>query len=200
MLCFPSQMEVSAKQRRKQAALENTNLNSGLTRQLYSYKQALSDKAVLCLCFCMLNYGIGPFIIYLHLPAYIEHTGFSDIQAASVLSISGILSIISRVATGFLSSLQLVDDIVLFSGSMMILSISTILLPLYANSYLGYLVYGLLLGLSYGACYVVYTSVNISIIGVNYMSAAIGMEFFFCGVGSIVGPVLAGEFCLFVSL
>ncbi|XP_045188872.2 monocarboxylate transporter 9-like isoform X3 [Mercenaria mercenaria] len=50
----------------------------------------------------------------------------------------------------------------------------------------------LALGLFYGCCYVVSAGVHVNFVGINYISSAVGLQFFCGGAGGIIGPVFAG--------
>ena len=192
VMCFPSELEVSTHRKRKAEKPKQTE-QSVLCNALRKYGQVALNKPVLCLCLCMFNFCFGTFLIYLHLPQYVEHKGFTSTEASYFVSVSGITSVIGRFLTGVFASFNIVPDISLYSGSMGIVSIATFLLPLYSSSFAGNILYAVVLGMFFGCCYVVTASVTIRYIGIPYMSAAIGLQMFFGGIGAVVGPVLAGK-------
>lgn len=65
--------------------------------------------------------------------------------------------------------------------------------PFVARHYTSHVTYVVILGLMYGSCYVTITAVSLKFIEINYLSAAIGIQFFFCGLGSDMGPVCGGK-------
>ena len=197
-MCFPSKLETDAQVKRQfQARIQevSTCRKSKILAVAHNYIQILLNKGVLCLCFAMFNFCLGTFVIYLHLPTYIVTCGFTHLEASFFVAISGILTVFGRLMTGVIANLNCIPDVYLFSGSMGIVSIATFLLPNYSLFYWGQTLYAILLGLFFGSCYVVLTSVNIQLVGIVYMSAAIGLEFFFGGIGALVGPVFAGKSC-----
>ncbi|WAR22072.1 MOT14-like protein [Mya arenaria] len=105
--------------------------------------------------------------------------GFSENQAAFLISLSGILTVFGRLLTGVVANIRNRNEIILYAGSMGILSIATIVYPFISRHYAG-------------SCYVVLTTVSLMFIGINYIATAIGLVFMFGGVGAIVGPVIAG--------
>ena len=192
-LCFPSKLELHTQRKRKQdIAQKHRKSNSGLYSVIKFYIHVALKRPVLCLCFCMFNYGLGTFQIFLHLPSYAVHKGSTSVQGSILVSVCGIMGVIGRILTGFAANHEKIDEIILFGGSMGVVSLATFLFPLFAYSLAGQIVYSAILGLYFGCCYVLTGSVNIKFVGVKSMAAAIGLEFFFCGIGAAVGPVLAG--------
>ena len=193
MLCFPSKLELhTQKKRRRQIKRQSQKGQPNLYSSLCFYLHILLEKPVLCLCFCMFNYGLGTFLIFLHLPNYAVHKGLTSIQGSLLVSVCGAMGLIGRILTGFAANHEKIDDILIYAGSMGVVSLATFLFPLYSFSFPGQAFYSAILGLYFGCCYVLTGSVNIKFVGIKSMSAAIGIEFFFCGLGALVGPVLAG--------
>jgi MFS family permease len=119
--------------------------------------------------------------------------GFSKAQASFMLSLTGILAVFGRLLTGFVASLHKLIDIWLYSGSFVVVSLATIVYPYISNTIAGNIVYAVVLGLFFGCCYVLMTSVNMSFVDIKYVSAAIGVELLFGGIGAVLGPEFAGN-------
>ena len=194
MMCFPSKLEIHTQERRKQDITRKTQKKN--SSELFSvvkfYIHVAFKKPVLCLCFCMFNYGLGTFLVILHLPNYAVHKGSTSIQGSFLLSICGSMGVLGRILTGIAANYDKIDEILIFSGSMGVVSLATLLFPLFSYSFAGQVVYSAIFGMYFGSCYVLTGSVNIKFVGVKAMSAAIGLEFFYCGLGAVIGPVLAG--------
>ena len=196
MLCYPSKLEKHAKRRRKFDALlrkEDNNLNSACGT-CSSYIKVIFNKAILCLEVSMFIYLWGVFIVFLYLPTYTVMKGSTEGQTAMLVALSGIMTVFGRFSIGVLSNMKLIADIWLYSGSIGIVAIATLLFPFYSHNYIGQIVFSALIGLFFGNCYVLTTCINIKYVGVKYMAAAIGFELFFGGFGSVMGPVFAGEY------
>ena len=192
-LCIPSKLEVHAQERRRlEIARKNQQGRSELYSVIKIYILIALNKPVICLCFCMFNYGLGTFLIFLHLPNYAIHKGSTPVQGSILVSICGIMGVVGRILTGLAANHEKIDEILLYGGSMGVISLATFLFPLFSDSFAGQSVYSAILGLYFGCCYVVTGTVNIKYVGVKSMAAAIGLEFFYCGIGAVVGPVLAG--------
>ena len=103
------------------------------------------------------------------------------------------MGVIGRSLAGLAANHEQIHDLLLYSGSMGVVALGTILFPLFSGTYAGQSAYAIILGLYFGCCYAVTGSVYIKLVGVECMATAIGLQFFCGGIGSIVGPVLAGS-------
>ena len=193
-ICFPSRLELHTQRERKQEIQRHSlNRRSELRSVFRMYLRVATQKPVMCLCFCLFGYGLAIFIIFLHLPNYAVRKGSTPAQASLLISMSGIMGLVGRILTGIVANHEKVDDIVIYAGSIGVISIATFLFPLFSHVYVGQLFYVAIYGLFFGSNMVVTSNVNIRFVGVQSMAAAIGLEFCFCGLGGIVGPVLAGN-------
>ncbi|KAL4219328.1 hypothetical protein ACF0H5_021908 [Mactra antiquata] len=194
MVCFPSKLELhTQKERQFECKIRNEQLGKEtIFSSFRPYVKVLLNKAVMLLCVTMFTYGFGTYLIYLHLPNFIVSKDFSAIQAAFIVSLSGIVSVIGRVLTGIVASFNKIDVVLLYSGSMFIVAASSMIYPFVTSHFYGHVIYAVMLGMFFGSCYVLITSVTLEFLDLNYVSAAIGLQFFFAGIGAIAGPVLAG--------
>ena len=119
-------------------------------------------------------------MILLHLPNYAVHKGSLTTQASLLISVSGITGLIGRIITGIAANHEKIDDILLYSGSMGVVSLATFLFPLFSHAFSGQVFYAAIFGLFFDCCYVVTESVNIRLVGVQSMAAAIGLELCVC--------------------
>jgi hypothetical protein len=193
---FPSKLEKHAQEMRmfnNVDALPNGNTNLRFIEVYKQYFKALNNKPIFLLSFGMFFYCVGTHLIYLHLPVYIVHKGFSKTQASYMVSLKGIFAVIGRLLTGFVASLHKSVDIWLYSGSFLVLSVATIVYPHISNTLAGNIGYAVVLGLFFGSCYVLITSVNLSFVDIKHVSAALAFEFFVGGIGSLLGPEFAGK-------
>ena len=192
-LCFLSKLELQTKRKRSQDMTRKTQKSRSChCSALKFYVHVAFKKPVLCLSFGMFCYGLGIFLIFLHLPNYAVFKGSSSIEGSILISISGIMGMTGRILTGFAANHEKVDAIILWGGSVGVVSLATFLFPLFSYSFAGQVVYSALFGLYFGSCMVVIGSVNIKFVGIECMAAAIGLELCYCGIGAVIGPVLAG--------
>ena len=195
MLCFPSQLEIyTQKKRKEEFELRRQDGKSEAWSVIRFYLTVAQKKTVICLCVARFGYCLGIHLIYVHLPKYATQMGSTSVQASFLVSVSGILGVIGRILTGIAANHKEIDDILLYAGSMGIVSLATLVFPLYSASYAGQVAYAIVLGLYFGCCNVVLGSINIKFAGIECMATAIGLELFIGGIGSITGPVIAGMY------
>jgi predicted MFS family arabinose efflux permease len=194
---FPSKLELHTQEMR---SFNNSNASlsaNAITRfrkAIKPYYKALNNKSIYLLCFEMLLNGVEIYLIYLYFPIYIVYKGFTKAQASYMVSLIGIFAVIGRLLTGFVASLHKSIDIWLYAGSLAVVSIATIVYPHISNTLVGHIGYAVVFGLFSGSCFVLLTSVNMSFVDIRHVSAAIGVELFFYGIGSVLGPVFGGKF------
>lgn len=190
-MCFPSKLEKYTQLHRR---YETRKLSASRfsCASLKVYLRVLCNKGVICLCVCMFCFCLGTILIYVHLPTFIVSKGFSAFQAAFLVSLSGILSLIGRILTGIVANLNRINETYLYSGSFGIVSVACFIYPFSSDYFVAHVIFVVLFGLFFGCCYVIMTAVTLPFVGIHYISAAIGLQLFFGGIGSIVGPVLAG--------
>ena len=166
---------------------------SGSTRgSLRMYLKVCSDRCVICLSLSLFFFSVASFAIFIHLPNFSIYNGFTSLQASFLISVSGIMTIFCRILTGIAANAEDVDEITIYVGSMWIQSLMTFMLPLYGKWYAGEVVYAAIIGLYYGCCYVLLPPINKKVMGVENMASALGIQYFLGGIGSIMGPVIAG--------
>lgn len=190
MLCFPSKLELHSKVRRKTDVRTSSKKNkcSTLLRQI----KIIRHKGIFCYCLAMFNNCLGIYLLYLYFPVFIVIKGYSAIQAAFFVSLSGIFSVAGRVLSGVIASFPFVSDILLYSGSIFTVAAVSFVYPLVTPYYAGQISYFVTLGLFMGVCFVLTPSVSLKFVPVEDMATAVGLQFAFGGTGALLGPVLAG--------
>lgn len=146
-------------------------------------------------CFIILGtifVGLPYNLILLHLPNYSITQGYSSDQAAFLVALVGLGSTINRIVVGLASGDGGIDVLLLYFGSVAIAGISTVTFPLYSAYYSGQCLYAVIFGLYSGAFCAVITPLCFEMVGLKYLSTAIGLYFFALGVGGIIGPPIAG--------
>lgn len=194
-MCFPSSLEkyTQIKRRIEVKKKAQSSTIDTLVSSLKPYMKVLLNKGIVCLCLAMFGFCLGTYLVYLHLPKYIIFKGFSPLEAASLLSLSGIMSVLGRFLTGVIANFKRLNNMIPYAGSMVVVAIATFIYPFASRLYVGQISYVVLLGLFFGSCYVMTTNVTLNFVDISYMSAAIGLEFMFGGLGSLIGPVFAGR-------
>ncbi|XP_069141062.1 monocarboxylate transporter 12-like [Argopecten irradians] len=189
-LLFPSELE-SEHQQMKYTKSKQEQRCDILKSALPSFS-LLKNIPFLCLCVSMFLACAGVYLVYVHLPRYAIEMGASPLSASFLISVSGICDCASRILTGMAAQDEGIDEIVIYFGTFGLLGLSTLLVPLYATTYTGQLVYAVLLGMYFGCCYSVMNTIIIDLVGVSELANGVGIYLFFCGVGSLIGPPIAG--------
>ncbi|WAR22073.1 MOT12-like protein [Mya arenaria] len=192
MLCFPSELEKHSHTLRQKQSQRSAQHSIAIKRKIVPYLKVMLNKGIVCLCLSMFFYCTGTYLLFLHLPKYITTKGFSENQAASLMSLSGILTVVGRLLTGAVANIPNFNEVIPYAGSMAIVSIATLVYPFVSQHYLGHLMFIAFMGIFLGCCYVVTTTMSLKFVGIDYISTAIGLQFMFGGVGAIIGPVIAG--------
>ncbi|XP_069140900.1 monocarboxylate transporter 12-like [Argopecten irradians] len=189
-LFFPSELE-SEHQQMKYTKSNQEQKCDILKSALPSFG-LLKNIPYLCLCVSMFLACAGVYLVYVHLPRYAIEMGASSLSAAFLISVSGVCDCVSRILTGMAAQDEDIDEIVIYFGTFGLLGLSTLLVPLYATTYTGQLVYAVLFGMYSGCCYSVMNTIIIDLVGVSELANGVGIYLFFCGVGSLIGPPIAG--------
>ena len=129
------------------------------------------------------------YVPFVHLPAYAVSRGAGDVAAATLVGVIGAASIVGRLAlgaaaarTGVLRTYQ--ACFVLMAGSF--------LLWLGAPDYPRLVVFAVLLGVGYGGFVALGPALVAELFGVRGLGGLLGVLYTSAGVGSAIGPPVAG--------
>ncbi|XP_061194186.1 monocarboxylate transporter 13-like [Saccostrea echinata] len=189
-LLYPSKLEVS---RKKEIKLSNYNSSQGSKlqrlREVYFF---LSKRALLCVYISMFLCNLGIYLVFLHFASYVTSVGFSKLEAAFLISVCGICNCMSRILVGSATNSNNIDEFVLYAGSFSLIGLTTVLFPLYGQTYGGQVFYMVTLGMYSGICYALLNSISVILAGINNLATVYGLILFFTGLGCFIGPLLGG--------
>lgn len=134
----------------------------------------------------------GYFVPYVHLVAHGKNLGFTDYQAALLLSLTCIPDTIARMFSGWLSDLKLVRSIHLLFIWSVLSGLSLFLLPL-GRTFPTLMAAGLFYGLCAGGLSPLFFSTLPDIVGVGRILNATGLFLMLLSVGGLLGPPLSGN-------
>ncbi|KAM9501820.1 monocarboxylate transporter 13 isoform 1-T4 [Clarias gariepinus] len=139
-------------------------------------------------------FNAGYFIPYVHLVAHSRHVGFSEYQAAFVISSTGVTDIVGRVVAGWASDLRRIRSIHLLTIWTGLVSLFLLLLPFCSmhGNYAGLLTVSLAYGFCAGAMTPLVFSVVPEIVGMKRMVGALGLLQLIESVGGLLGAPLSG--------
>ncbi|XP_033757480.1 monocarboxylate transporter 3-like isoform X2 [Pecten maximus] len=192
-LCFPSYLEYN----QEEINLSDTNLSVSLlslsTKKVIRERvQVFANIPFILICLSLFSSHIGIYLMYVHLPNFSISTGTPAFQASFLMSVTGIMNCISRFLIGLVGNSENISNSILYFGTFALLGLSTMLFPYYGASYTGQSIYAAFLGSYSGCCYVLLNTITPNLVGVNNLATAFGIEMVFTGVGTLIGPPLAG--------
>ena len=194
-LYFPTQLESEIHLERVRKSIKSDRGERsavcfvGLFNRLILFKNV----SFVLICVAIFTFNLGVFVVFVHLVNYSIAHNSTEIQAAFLMSLNGILSLVSRFLTGIAANAEDIDEFLLFFGTLLLLSISTLLFPFYGKVYSGQIAFSALMGLYAGCAWPILNTVTARIVGIANVSTAIGIEMIFCGIGALIGPPLAGK-------
>lgn len=138
--------------------------------------------------------NVGYFVPYFHLVAHSRHVGFSEYQAAFVMSATGATDILGRIVSGWFSDLGHFRLLHLLSLWTTLAGLFIMLLPIssLSASYSALMVVSLLYGFCSGALTSVVFAVVPNIVGVGRMMGALGLLQLIESGAGLLGTPLSG--------
>lgn len=174
-----------------------SKLSRSLLQRVSSYLElsVLFERPYLTYVTAVSLLNVGYFVPYFHLVAHSRRVGFSEYQAAFVMSATGATDILGRVASGWFSDLGHFRLIHLLSLWTTLAGLSIILLPVssLSASYPALMVVSLLYGFCSGALTSVVFSVVPIIVGVGRMMGALGLLQLIESGAGLLGTPLSGR-------
>jgi len=155
----------------------------------------LADRPYVVYTLAVTLLNAGYFVPYFHLVAHSRQAGFSEYQAAFVMSAAGATDILGRVASGWFSDLghfRLIHLLTLWTALtglfIMLLPVSSL-----SGSYGALMAISLLYGFCSGALTSLVFAVVPMIVGVERMMGALGLLQLIESSGGLLGTPLSGR-------
>ena len=190
VIFLPSKLE-------KRKSTEGTNSTENKKSNTLHYcKRSFSilcHKGFLLLVIAGAMRTLGQSIVYVHFSNYAIQMGTTEFQAATLLSIAGLVSVAGRVLIGLAGTTDNIEELVMFAWSIGVFGLVSVLYPLYVMSYVGQLVFAFFIGCYTDSDIVFWNSIICKLLGVENLAYAVGLEMFGSGIGAISGPPFAGE-------
>ena len=130
------------------------------------------------------------FVPFVHLPAYAEEQGVGPVAAAGLIGAIGMASVAGRLALGALAGGS--GLLRVFQGCYAAMGLSFGLWAVAGGSYAAMLAFAAVLGVGYGGFVALAPAVVAARFGVANLGALLGVLYTGPGIGSAVGPPLAG--------
>ncbi|XP_028820865.1 monocarboxylate transporter 13-like [Denticeps clupeoides] len=154
----------------------------------------LTQRPFLTYALAVTLFNSGYFVPYVHLVAHSRHEGFSEYQAAFVMSATGVADIIGRVVAGWASDLGRVwlpRMLTVWSG---LVGVFLVLLPLgsLGGSYAGLMAISLAYGFCSGGMTPLVFAAVPEIVGMDRTLGALGLLHLIESLGGLLGAPLSG--------
>ena len=118
--------------------------------------------------------------------------GVSDSRASFLVGILSITSTIGKVLAGKIADLKQVNIFYMYQIGLLIMSISTTLVPL-GKGYPELVLYALVFGLGEAIFVVLIPLVTKEVVGIKRLSLALGSLFMIMGITTMIGTPFAGK-------
>lgn len=165
-------------------------------RRVSSYLELslLSERPYVTYTLAITILNTGYFVPYFHLVAHSRQVGFSEYQAAFVMSVAGASDILGRLVSGWFSDLRLFRLIHVLSMWTMLAGVCIMLLPVstLSGSYSALMTISLMYGFCSGALTSVVFPVVPAIVGVERMMGALGLLQLIESSAGLLGTPLSG--------
>lgn len=155
----------------------------------------LSHRGFFTFSLAVTCFNAGYFIPYVHLVAHSRLVGFSEFQAAFIISSTGVTDIVGRIVSGWVSDMPCMRSLHLLTIWTTLVSLFLLLLPLCSmqGNYGSLLAVSLAYGFSAGAMTPLVFSVVPEIVGMERMVGALGLLQLIESVGGLLGAPLSGK-------
>ncbi|PVD22172.1 hypothetical protein C0Q70_17977 [Pomacea canaliculata] len=153
----------------------------------------LKNPPFLFYCFSICLFTAAFKSAFTFLPALAASSGISKIEAAYLLSISGIVDTIGRVLAGFILDMPRIKPFrpLAYNGIIFVIVVLSFLSPL-MNHFTGFAVLFGLYGMMTGAYVSQKSVVIVDILGQEKLTSSFGLLICFQGIGTAIGPPLSG--------
>lgn len=154
----------------------------------------LKNLPFLFFCLSIVLFTMSFKSVFTFLPALAKSRGCTDMEAALLLSIAGVLDTIGRILVGFILELKQVRRFrpYAYSGVLFVIALASFVCPALNAFWQFCIISGV-----YGAMTGGYVSqkgvVVVDILGIEKLSSSFGILLCFQGIGALIGPPLSGK-------
>jgi len=152
--------------------------------------EAARDRSYRWLYLASVLVSVVVFVPFVHLPAYAQERGIDPVAAAGLIGAIGLASVAGRLALGALAGGA--GLLRVFQGCFAAMGLSFGLWAAAGGSYTAMLAFAAALGVGYGGFVALAPAVVAARFGVANLGALLGALYTGPGIGSAIGPPLAG--------
>ncbi|XP_046567328.1 monocarboxylate transporter 12-like [Haliotis rubra] len=156
--------------------------------------KSVSNKSFLLYNTAIIFWSLGDAACIFHLPNYAEVMGSSPTAASNLLSALGAGGVVARFIIGLWASDSSMEFSVLQVGFLGITGVITVLFPLMSDTYRWQLGFSFFYGVYSHGTNSLMGPFAIELAGLATVAVGFGVVYFSCGVGYLLGPVIASKF------
>jgi len=156
----------------------------------FSMLQLVETRNFWLLLFIFFLWGLCIFVILVHIVPHAIDLGISSSQAASILSVIGVISILGRLLMGKASDSMGTKQATILCA---LIQAAAMLSLVWASNLWALYIFAALFGFSWGGSSPVLAALVADISGLRHIGVIMGMVFVGFSVGSATGPTLAGH-------
>lgn len=183
---------------------ETNTFNTNITNQVNKVEGSLKTCASQ-ICHLLCNFSFIVFFVnnilwnmsvaicWILAPEYFVSIGYTEGEAATILTFGGIGIMTGAVMGGLLGNVKCINRLYLYAFWHFIMALSIICLVEFVNQV--WELYGIMLltGIAFGGIMALLITLTVDILGQDALSDAYGFLMLSNGIGSLVGPPIGGE-------
>ncbi|KAL4220055.1 hypothetical protein ACF0H5_020466 [Mactra antiquata] len=199
-ICRPSTEEIRLKQTKKTQCLkpqDDNRLSSPIFLMWETLARICNVKLFNNISFMLFllsttSWNFMASVCLMHLPNYVTTQGLPPSAITIIMTTFGVCNTLGRFLAAMCVAYNKIDSIKIHIGSLGILGGATLCFPFYGHLENACFVFAALAGLLTGIPNSAMTPISLKLVGIENLSSAHGLENFFCGIGIVVGPPIAG--------
>ena len=160
---------------------------------LKTYIKLVKTPAYMCVLVGSILWNIAYSVITIHLPNFVVQNGSTRSEASFLITLIGIGTILSRLTVGLATGPNGLDPLLLNFGLTALMGTVIVTFPLYVIYPTGPMIFALLYGIYSGGLLVFTVPLCLEFVGMQHLNSALGLWFLLLGLGSLIGPPLAGN-------
>lgn len=206
VICKPSSVEILIQKQRRVNNIKETSRKQESNYLSASRKflskifnmNLISNIPFLLFLFSTSTWNLMQSVCLIHLPNYIVRKGFPESAITGIMTVFGVSNTLGRFLAALTAGPGGVDSLMLHVGMLGVAGVATLAFPVYSHFDSAGYIYAAVAGLYTGGPNSVMTPITLQLVGVRDLASAHGLEIFFCGIGVMAGPPIAGKYMTFI--
>ena len=169
--------------------------NPNVEKKPFLELSLLRDFPFLSLCLAILLFTGAMMSTFVFLPPLAKSKGVTQMQSSYLVSIVGVIDSVARFTSGFVLDMKHVKPyrLLVYNGVMFGVGVVSMVMPS-VQGFTGFAVISAIYGALTGIYVAQKSVVVVDVLGLEKMASSFGLLLGFQGIGSILGPTLAGNY------